>query len=164
MNVLVIGSGGREHAIVEALSRSPKNPKIYAAPGNAGIAQLAECVAIKDTEVLPVQVLHGRLPILGYRIGSLAFITDMLTAPEETYRALQGVDTLVVNALRHHAHPSHQTIEDAIAFSRAVGARETYIIHMSHEAGLHAETAQMLPPHVHLAYDGLAIEIPVTQR
>ena len=128
------------------------------------IAEPGAPLTIKDTEVLPVQVLHGRLPILGYRIGSLAFITDMLTAPEETYRALQGVDTLVVNALRHHAHPSHQTIEDAIAFSRAVGARETYIIHMSHEAGLHAETVQMLPPHVHLAYDGLVLEIPVTQR
>lgn len=116
--------------------------------------------SIKNVEVLPVQVMHGKLPILGYRIGPLGFVTDMLTASVETCHALQGVDTLVVNALRHHAHPSHQTIEDAIGFSRAIGARETYIIHMSHEAGLHAVTANTLPPHVYLAYDGLIIEVP----
>lgn len=114
---------------------------------------------IKDTEIIPIQIMHGKLPILGFRIGSLGFVTDMLTAPEESYAALEGVDTLVVNGLRPYAHGSHQTIDDAIVFSRAIGARETYLIHMSHQAGLHADTDTNLPAHVHLAYDGLEIMI-----
>ena len=113
--------------------------------------------SIGNTEVTPIQIMHGSLPILGYRIGALGFVTDMLTAPAESYAALQGVDTLVVNGLRHYAHGSHHTIDDAIAFSRKVGARETYLIHMSHQAGLHAEA--QLPAHVHMAYDGLEITI-----
>ena len=118
-----------------------------------------EPIHIKGVEVLPLQVMHGALPILGFRIGQLGFITDMLTAPEETYEALRGIDTLVVNSLRPKPHGSHQTLDDAIAFARAVGARETYLIHMSHDAGLHAETSAKLPAHIHLAYDGLQIEI-----
>lgn len=114
---------------------------------------------VKGVEVTPLQVMHGRLPILGYRIGRLGFVTDMLTAPKETCRALQGVDTLVVNGLRPYAHGSHQTIDDAVEFSRTLGTRQTYLIHMSHQAGLHAETASQLPPHVHLAYDGLEIMV-----
>lgn len=113
--------------------------------------------SIGNTEVTPIQIMHGSLPILGYRIGALGFVTDMLTAPAESYAALQGIDTLVVNGLRHYAHGSHHTIDDAIAFSRKVGARETYLIHMSHQAGLHAEA--QLPAHVHMAYDGLEITI-----
>jgi phosphoribosyl 1,2-cyclic phosphate phosphodiesterase len=114
---------------------------------------------IGNTEVTPIQVMHGVLPILGYRIGRIGFVTDMLTAPTESYTALQGVDILVINGLRHYAHGSHQTIDDAIAFSREVGARETYLIHMSHQAGLHADAETQLPAHVHMAYDGLVISI-----
>ena len=114
---------------------------------------------IKDVEVVPLQVIHGKLPILGYRIGALAFVTDMTDAPEETFAQLMGVDTLVIGALRHRPHGTHQTIEAAIEVSRRVGAREVYLIHMNHEAGLHAETDAQLPEHVHLSYDGLTIEI-----
>lgn len=114
---------------------------------------------IKDVDIIPLQVMHGTLPILGYRIGRLGFVTDMLTAPKETYHALQGIETLVVNGLRPYSHGSHQTIDDAIEFACAVDSRNTYLIHMSHQAGLHAETASQLPPHVHLAYDGLEIMV-----
>lgn len=114
---------------------------------------------INDVVVTPLQVMHGRLPILGYRIGQLGFITDMLTAPDETLQALQGVDVLVINGLRFIPHGSHQTIDDALAVARRVGARKTYLIHMSHDAGLHAETDASLPPDVHLAYDGLCVEV-----
>lgn len=114
---------------------------------------------VKGVEVLPLQVMHGALPILGYRIGALGFVTDMLTAPEATYEALRGVDVLIVNALRPFAHGSHQTIDDAIAFAQRVGAKKTYLIHMSHQAGLHAETDAQLPHTVQLAYDGLVLEL-----
>lgn len=116
-------------------------------------------VCIKGVEVMPLQVMHGKMPILGFRIGGLGYITDMTDAPEETMRQLAGVDTLVIGALRHKPHATHQTIERAAEVARSLGARETYLIHMNHEAGLHAETDAKLPEHVHLAYDGLAIEV-----
>ena len=113
---------------------------------------------INDAEVTPLQVMHGKLPILGYRIGNLGFVTDMTDAPEETISKLKGVDTLVIGALRQRPHATHQTIDEAICVARQVGAREVYLIHMNHEAGLHAETDATLPEGVHLAYDGLTIE------
>ena len=114
---------------------------------------------IHDVEVTPLQVMHGKLPILGYRIGDLGFVTDMTDAPEETIDKLKGVDTLVIGALRQRPHATHQTIDEAIAVARQVGAREVYLIHMNHGAGLHAETDATLPEGVHLAYDGLTIEM-----
>lgn len=114
---------------------------------------------IKETKVTPLQVMHGKMPILGFRIGGLGFVTDMTDAPEETFTQLMGVDTLVIGALRQRPHNTHQTIDQAIKVADRVGARETYLIHMNHEAGLHAETSTQLPKHVHLSYDGLEIEI-----
>ena len=114
---------------------------------------------VKDIEIIPLQVMHGKLPILGYRIGRLGFITDMTEAPEETFEQLMGIDTLVIGALRQRPHATHQTIDAAIVAARRVKARETYLIHMNHEAGLHAETSASLPEHIHLAYDGLVIEV-----
>ena len=116
-------------------------------------------VTIKDVEVTPLQVMHGKLPILGFRIGNLGFATDMTEVPEETITQLMDVDTLVIGALRQRPHATHQTIDEAIEVARRVRAREVYLIHMNHEAGLHAETEATLPEHVHLSYDGLTIEI-----
>lgn len=116
--------------------------------------------AVKGIEIVPVRVMHGRLPILGYRIGRLAYITDMKTMGEDDVRCLEGVDTLVVNALRFAPeHSTHQCVDDAICFARRLGARRTYLIHMCHEIGLHAKVSGMLPPNVFLAYDGLVVEI-----
>lgn len=104
-------------------------------------------------------MMHGRLPILGYRIGKrLAYITDMLTMPEESYEQLQDLDVLVVNALRVKPHPTHQSISEALETAKRIGARETYFIHMSHHAGLHVELEKQLPPDVHLTFDGMEIE------
>lgn len=113
---------------------------------------------INGTEILPFVVMHGRLPILGYRIGKLGYITDMLTMPVESYECLKGLDVLVVNALRIKPHPTHQCISEAIEVAKKIKAVETYFIHMSHHAGLHAELSQQLPAHIHLAYDGMEIE------
>lgn len=112
---------------------------------------------IHNTEIMPLRVMHGKLPILGYRIGKLAYITDMLTMPQESYEQLQGVELLILNALRLNPHITHQNLEEALETSRRIGARETYFIHMSHQMGLHSEIAKRLPPHVHLAYDGLEV-------
>ena len=114
--------------------------------------------SIHSTEILPIRVMHGQLPILGYRIGRLAYITDMLTMPEESYEQLAGVDVLVVNALRVGLHSTHQNLEDALETARRIQAQKTYFIHMSHDIGLHAEVEKILPENIHLAFDGLEIE------
>lgn len=114
----------------------------------------------RSVEIMPIRVLHGKLPIVGFRIGRLAYITDMLYISDEEYAYLEGVEVLVVNALRHKAHPSHQTIEQAMSFSRRIGASETYFIHMSHHIQPHSQEDALLPPHFHLAYDGQVITIP----
>jgi len=113
---------------------------------------------IDGVGVMPIRVMHGKLPILGFRIGDVAYITDMKTIDDSEYPYLEGVKTLVVNALRHKEHGSHQTVEDAIRFSQRVGAKSTYLIHMSHDVGLHAEEECKLPEGFHYAYDGLVIE------
>ena len=120
-----------------------------------------EPVRIKGLEVMPLQVMHGNMSILGFRIGGLGFVTDMTGVPVETQELLMGVDTLVIGALRHKPHATHQTIGEAIEVAKRIGAREVYLIHMSHEAGLHAETDSRLPEHVHLAYDGLTVEVAI---
>ena len=112
-----------------------------------------------SVEILPVRVMHGRLPILGYRIGNLAWITDMLTMPDSEYEQLQELDVLVMNALRNQPHGSHQCIGEALANVERLNPKETYFVHMSHHAGLHQEAGKELPDHVHFAYDGMTIEL-----
>ena len=110
---------------------------------------------IGDIDILPVEVMHGKLPILGYRFGSFAYITDMKSIADDQAALLQGVDTLLVNALRFDKpHHSHQLVDDAIAFARSIGARRTLLTHMCHDVGLHAEVNKKLPQGVELAYDG----------
>ena len=117
-------------------------------------------IIIKDkVEIIPIRVFHGKLPIVGFRIKNFLYITDMKSIPEEEFEYLNGIDTLVVNGLRHQEHPSHQTIEDAVNFSARIGAKETYIIHMSHHILPHAEEEKKLPKNVHLAYDGMTFEV-----
>lgn len=111
----------------------------------------------KSVEVLPIRVLHGKLPILGYRIGRMAWITDMLTMPEESFEALYGLDVLVMNALRPQPHRTHQSVSEALEKAARIGARETYFVHMSHHIGRHAEAEKTLPPHIHFACDGLTV-------
>lgn len=109
--------------------------------------------------IFPVRVFHGKLPIVGFRIRNFLYITDMKTIPEDEFAYLEGIDTLVVNGLRHEEHPSHQTIDEAILFSERIGAKQTYIIHMSHHIECHAIEEQKLPENVHLAYDGMSFEV-----
>lgn len=113
----------------------------------------------QSISILPLRIMHAKMPILGYRIGNLAWITDMSSLPQSSVEALKGIDTLVVNALRIEPHISHQTLEEALRFAEKIGAPNTYLIHMSHQIGKHEEVEKLLPPNVHLAYDGLTITI-----
>lgn len=107
--------------------------------------------------VIPIRVMHGRLPILGYRIKNMAYITDVKSLPEEEYEKLTGLDVLIITALRKEVHPAHESLQEALENIRRIQPKEAYLIHMSHRIGLHAQIEQELPPHVHYAYDGLTI-------
>lgn len=118
-----------------------------------------EIFKIGDIDIMPVEVMHDKLPTLGYRMGSFAYITDMKTISDSEMYYLHGVKTLVVNALRfERPHHSHQLVEDAIIFSRRVGARRTLLIHSNHHIGLHSDANKRLPEGVELAYDGLVVD------
>ena len=111
---------------------------------------------------LAVQVLrveHGKLPILGYRIGDVAYLTDMTGLYPTSLPLLSGIRLLIIGALRHTHHNTHQTVAEAIAFSRSLGNIPTYFIHMSHQVGLHAEQEKLLPKGFHYAYDGLEVTV-----
>ena len=110
-------------------------------------------------EVIPVKAMHKDLPVLGFRIGTLAYITDAnYMAPEEMAK-LKGVKVLVINALRREKHFSHYSLPEALEVIETVAPERAYLTHMSHEMGLHEEVSATLPPHVALAYDGLKVEI-----
>ena len=114
---------------------------------------------IGDVDIMPVRVMHGKLPIAGYRMGRLTYITDMKTIGDDELPYIEGTETLVVNALRQKPHHSHQTLDDAVAFARRVRARQTYLIHSSHDVGLHDEVNAQLPPDIQMAYDGQTIVV-----
>ena len=103
--------------------------------------------------------MHGKLPILAFRIGDLGYVTDMKTATEEQLCVLRGVKLLVINGLRHRPHHSHQTIEQASRVARWIGDQPTYLIHMCHDIGLYDYEESWLPEGIHLAYDGMTFEI-----
>ena len=111
-------------------------------------------------EVTPVRVFHGMFPIMGYRFGKLAYITDMSYIEPAELEKLRGVEVLVINALRFSKpHKTHQTVLEALDIVAELNPRETYFTHMMHHIGLHAKIEKCLPPNVHLAYDGLQIEV-----
>lgn len=115
---------------------------------------------VAGLEVLPVRVNHYLLDILGFRIGELGYITDAKVVPDDTVEAMKGVDTLVINALRHKPHISHITLDEALELISRIKPRVAYLTHMSHDMGRYAEVAPTLPENVFLAVDDLKIHIP----
>lgn len=109
--------------------------------------------------IVPVVGQHNRLDVLGYRIESFAYLTDIKTISDDEIRKLHGLDVLVLNALRVEPHHSHLNLEEAIQLAQKIGARTTYFTHISHHLGFYAEVEQNLPKNVHLAFDNLIITI-----
>lgn len=119
-----------------------------------------EKMQLGDIEVMPIRIMHGQLPILGYRFGNFAYITDMKSIEDDQLPLLEGVETLLVNALRFDKpHHSHQLVADAISFAQQVGAKHTLLTHLCHDIGLHREASLRLPEGVELAYDGQVLEL-----
>ena len=109
--------------------------------------------------IIPVLGQHNRLEVLGYRMESFAYLTDIKTISDDEIRKLNGLDVLVLNALRQEPHHSHLNLKEAIDLAQQIGAKTTYFTHISHHLGFHAEVQKKLPKNVHLAYDNLSISI-----
>lgn len=114
---------------------------------------------VDDVEIIPLQVMHGKLPILGYRMGNLAYMTDISEISNETLLQLNSLDILVIDALRKEPeHHSHLTLQQAITYAEKIQPKETYFIHMNQDMGFHDEVEKELPTNMHLAYDGLHVK------
>lgn len=115
--------------------------------------------AIGDIPFVPVEVMHYKLPVLGFRIHDFTYITDAKTISDLEIEKIKGSKILVINALQKDKHISHFTLEEAIAFAQKINAETTYFTHISHKLGKHEEVSTNLPPNIKLAYDGLEIHI-----
>ncbi len=115
---------------------------------------------IDDILITPIPVLHYKMPVLGFRIGNFAYITDAKTIPNHSMELLKGVKYLVINALRKEHHLSHFNLEEALSVIQAVQPQEAWLTHIGHQMGLASEVSKELPGHVKLAYDTFTTEIP----
>src|SRR5215208_2861232 len=118
-----------------------------------------QLIRIAGIEVLPLAFQHGHLRVFGYRFEKLAYITDIKAIPPAERERLQGLEVLVLNALWWRPHPTHLSISEAIATAQELGARRTFLTHLTHETG-HSELETKLPAGVFPAYDGLTVEVP----
>jgi phosphoribosyl 1,2-cyclic phosphate phosphodiesterase len=107
----------------------------------------------------PIEVMHHKLPVFGFRMDKITYITDANFIPPEEKEKIYGTEILVLNALRHKKHISHYNVEEALAVVEELRPQKTYFTHFSHQLGLHEEVSSMLPDHVALAYDGLQVEL-----
>lgn len=113
---------------------------------------------IKGIPVVPIPVLHGVLPILGYRIGNIAYVTDCSYMPDESKELLLGLDVLVLGVIRHKPHETHFSLSEGISLAGELSPQKTYFVHMSHDLD-HEQTQRDLPPGIMLACDGLTVEV-----
>lgn len=114
-------------------------------------------IIIREDTVIPLRIFHYRLPILGFRIGDMAYITDANYIPEETKEKLIGVKYLVINALRKEKHISHFSLGEALSFVEEISPRYAFITHIGHQMGKHADINREMPANVTLAWDGLEV-------
>ncbi|MDT0558703.1 MBL fold metallo-hydrolase [Ichthyenterobacterium sp. W332] len=112
-----------------------------------------------NLSIIPIDGLHHKLQVFGFRFGDFAYLTDMKTVPDKEIKKLKGVKVLVVNALRETPHLSHFNLDEAIDFINKVKPEKTYLTHISHMLGFHDEVQQKLPENVFLAYDNLQITL-----
>jgi len=112
---------------------------------------------VSGIEIIPIRLMHGNLPIFGYRIGNYAYLTDLKTIPEEEFKKLKNLDVLIINALRIQEHIAHENVQQALQNIKKINPRLAYLTHVSHHFGLHSVMERNLPANVFIAYDGLVI-------
>jgi phosphoribosyl 1,2-cyclic phosphate phosphodiesterase len=152
-NALTIKALRREYEYVFADEKYPGIPDIVVHELGNGPFEVA------GVRLIPIPVMHHKMPVLGFRIGDLAYVTDANYIPPESMNKLHGLKVLILNALRKTEHISHFSLAEAIAVSRRLAPEQTYITHLSHLMGTHAEVEAGLPDGIRIAYDGLRVEI-----
>ncbi|MBA4240483.1 MAG: hypothetical protein C0448_07150 [Sphingobacteriaceae bacterium] len=143
----------REFAYIFAEDKYPGIPEIDV------FTVTDKVIKVKDIELLPIDVIHYRLPVKAYRIKDFTYITDANYISEEEKEKIKGSKTIVINSLRREEHVSHYTFQQAIDLMTELKPEKAYFTHISHQLGLHEEVSKELPPFIELAYDGLQIEI-----
>lgn len=143
----------REFAYVFAEHKYPGTPRI----------QLNEIqnepFDVQGVRIIPIEVMHHRLPVYGFRIGDFTYLTDLNAIAETELQKVFGTKILVLDALQRQPHISHFTLDQAVAVAQRIGADRTYFTHISHKLGLHHEVEKELPPSIRLGYDGLQIKV-----
>jgi phosphoribosyl 1,2-cyclic phosphate phosphodiesterase len=143
-----------EYAYAFAEHKYPGVPKIALNEINSGDQWM-----VGDLQIEAIPVMHARLPILGFRMDKLAYITDANFLSAEALKQVEGCQVLVLNALQKQAHISHYTLEEAVNLAQSTGIPRVFFIHMSHRMGRHSIISSELPSGIQLAWDGMSIEI-----
>lgn len=153
---------GESHVLEAIRTRLPycfTEPKYAGVPNFKLIPIAEENFSVEGVKIQPIRVIHGRLPILGFRIENMAYLTDLTEIPTSEYAKLENLDVLIIDALRNRLHPSHETVSQALQQIERIKPKCAYFIHMSHDFGLHSQRQKELPKQVEIAYDGLKITI-----
>ena len=146
----------QEFAYIFAANKYPGTPSI-----EQHIIEPGQSFApLPGVAVMPVRVFHHKLPVLGFRLGDFAYVTDANAIAPEELTKLRGCDTVVLNALRHEPHLAHYSLREAVAVLEDLAPRRAYLTHISHLLGLHREVEPTLPPFIRLGYDGLTLTLP----
>lgn len=146
-------------AVLEQVFSYTFSPRAtYPTRARVQLEPLADRNPVCGIEFIRIPLLHGQQRIAGFRFGSAAYMTDVSEIPEESFALLDGLEVLVLSALRHAPHPSHSTLAQSLAWARRIGARQTWFTHIAHDLG-HEETNRTLPGNVQLAYDGLSVPV-----
>ena len=119
---------------------------------------ITEPFTLFGLEFVPIPTLHGRLEVLGFRFGNVAYLTDYNEIPDSSLQLLKGVAWLFLDALRHEAHPTHMTVADAVRLAEQLQPQRAFLTHIAHDLG-HEETNVSLPESVRLCYDGMQLEV-----
>lgn len=147
----------REYAYIFAEKKYPGAPEI-----NLRIIENEAFNPFTSLKVIPIQVMHGQIPVFGYRINDFTYITDAKTIDQIEIDKVKGTEILIINALRLESHHSHFNLDDALSFIAEIAPKKAYLTHISHVFGKHEEIEKMLPPGVFVAYDGLQINLTST--
>ena len=143
----------REYHYIFADKKYPGVPNV-----NLSIIENEKFEIDTGIEIEPIEVLHYKLPVFGFRIGDITYITDAKTISEEEKEKIKGSNILIINALRREPHMSHFNLDEALAFIHEVNPNHAYLTHISHLFGTHTEIEKELPGNVHMAYDGLSLD------
>ena len=141
-------------AYVFAPNPYPGAPKI-----TLNLISKEEPFYVDQTYVIPIEVDHGKLPVLGFRIGDFTYLTDVKSIEEEELQKVMGSRVIVLNALRKQPHHSHLSLDEALALIERIKPEKAYLTHLSHRMGLHQDVSEELPDNVALAYDGLVVTL-----